>query len=241
MILNEVKDRFAIVARQGDSTHFVPNSKAAFEAAIKAGADLIHADVAMCSNGALVCTRNPKVSKMTLSEAEDALNFPLHRLMAMAEESGTGLLLDPRSTNIHLTRRIAGDARFFDMEDRIAVVARSLKHTKDIRAQSDTLGIVGVLNNPEQYAEFYKRGGNVATLYRLETTPMNIRLAEAREGRLRHPFWVLAGNADVQDVFNACDGLVGAGGMILKDPAVGREAMRRKAAPLPACARYGGD
>lgn len=243
MILDDVKDRFAIIARGGDSARFKANSREAFVSAIESGADLIQTDIQRSANGVLVCTGQTLVDgsligAISLDALKEAGVVPLYELMALAKKSknNVGLLLDPKSTQISLTQRIAGDARFFNMLDRVAVVAHSLKHTKDIRAQSGELGIVGVLRKPEQYAEFYKAGGNVATLGPLQTTPGNVRLAEAGVGQNRHPFWVLAGDIDMRGVFNACNGLVGAKGMIMNDPALGREALRRRAAPLPACA-----
>lgn len=242
MVLDGLKDRFVIVARQGNSVQSTARSAEFFAQAIQAGADFIQTDVQMAKNGVLVCTSQDTVNGEKLVGAMDVEDLkkagvvPLYELIAQVKNTQTHLLLNPKSAGPKLAERIAGDARFFGMEDRIAVVARSIKHTKDIRAQSDKLAIVGVLDNPEHYAAFYKAGGNVATLGKLETTPGNVRLAEAAEGPKRHPFWVLGGDASHQDVFNACNGLVGAKGMIMKDPAVGREALRRRAAPLPACA-----
>ena len=242
MILDDFNDRFAIVAHRGNSAHFKPNSRAAFVSALESGADLIQTDVQRCANGVLFCTGDTLVAgrlvgAMGREALQDAGVVPLYELMALAKRANKGLLLTPQSTHSSLTQRIAGDARFFNMHDRVAVVAHSLKHTKDIRAQSAALGIVGILRQPEHYAAFFKAGGNVSTLRQYTTTPANVRLAEAAQGRHRHPFWVLANDAGIRDVFNAHDGLIGASGMVMKDPAVGREALRRVGAFSPAFAR----
>src|SRR5690606_8286633 len=115
---------------------------------------------------------------------------------------------------------------------------RSLAYTADARALNDRIGIVGALRQPEHYARFSALGAHVATLGRTQTTPRNVRLAEAAQGRHRHPFLVMAPEAGIRDVFNACNGLVGARGIIMNDPETGREALRRRSAPLPACAGF---
>ena len=240
MILNDLKDRFVIVARQGNSVDYAPNSMRALASAFP-DADMIHATVTTLNNGVLVCSHESKANKLSLDEADDIGMVRLLDLMNWAKEHDKGLLLDPQSTDVALTQRIAGDARFFHMEDRVAVAARSLQHTKDIHDLNGNLGIVGVLRRPQQYEQFYKLGGHVATLRELETTPGNVRLAEAAEGRNRHPFWVLADEATVQGIFNACNGLTGAKGMIMRNPETGREALRQKGAKLPACAGFAPD
>lgn len=235
MILDQLKDRFVIVARQGNSAEYEPNSARALASAFP-DADIIHTDITACNNGVLFCTKDTSVGVMTREEAEDQGYISLRELMNWAKKANKDLLLEPRTNSAALVQRISGDARFFGMEDRISIVARSLRQTSIIRTQNDKIGIVGFLRKPEQYAEFYRLGGNVATLKNLTTTPLNVRLAEAAEGRHRHPFLVLAGKVDAYDVNTACNGLVGAKGIIMRNPDIGRAAMERRAAPTPACA-----
>lgn len=240
MILDILKDRFAIVAWRGNSAAYPANSPRALMMAFP-DSDIILTDVTACKNGVLFCSRNERVGKMSFDEADDRDIVPLRQMMNWAQEIDRHLLLNASPMNRSLLQRIVGDARFFGVEDRVSVVTRSLGATKYVRSLNDKIGIVGMLDKPEQYADFYKAGGHVATLAQNETTPQNVRLAEAAEGRHRHPFFVLAPKAGIQDVFNACNGLVGAKGIIMANSEIGREALRRRGAPAPVCAAFSPD
>lgn len=237
MILDILKDRFAIVAWRGHSAAYPANSPRALMLAVP-DSDIILTDVTACNNGVLFCSRNPRIGGMSFDEVDDMDVVPLRLMMNWAQETDRHLLLNASPMNRALLQRISGDARYFGAEDRVSVVIRSLGATRYVRALNDKVGIVGMLDKPEQYADFYKAGGHVATLAHHQTTPRNVRLAEAAEGRHRHPFLVLAPKAGIQDVFNACNGLVGAKGIIMANPEIGREALRRRSAPSPVCAAF---
>lgn len=237
MILDILKDRFAIVAWRGNSAAYPANSPRALLLAVP-DSDIILTDVTPCNNGALFCSRNERVGAMSFDEAEDMDFVPLRQMMNWAQETDKHLLLSASPMKRSLLQRIVGDARFFGTEDRVSVIVRSVGAAKFLNSLHDKIGIVGMLDEPEQYAAFYKAGGHVATLAHNETTPMNVRLAEAAEGRHRHPFLVFSPKAGIQDVFNACNGLVGARGIIMANPEVGQEALRRRRAPSPACAGF---
>ncbi len=240
MILDILKDRFAIVAWRGNSAAYPGNSPRALMSAVP-DSDIILTDVTACKNGVLFCTKSEAISNLPFEVVDDMDIVSLRQMINWAKETDKHLLLNPRTMKRELLQRIAGDARYFGAEDRISVVARSLAATKYVQSINDKIGIVGVLDKPTQYASFYKSGGHVATLARNSTTPENVRLAECAEGRHRHPFLVLAPNAGIQDVFNAYNGLVGAGGIIMANPEMGREALERRSARPPVCAGFSPD
>ena len=240
MILDILKDRFAIVAWRGNSAGYPANSPRALMSAVP-DSDIILTDVTNCRNGALFCSRDDRISKMFFDEVDDMDVVPLRMMMNWAKETDRHLLLNAVPMKRDLLQRIVGDARYFGAEDRVSVVTRTVGATKYVRGLNDKVGIVGMLDKPEQYADFYKAGGHVATLAHNETTPKNVRLAEVAEGRHRHPFLVLAPKAGMRDVFNACNGLVGASGIIMADPETGREALRLRGAPAPVCAAFSPD
>ncbi len=240
MILDILKDRFAIVAWRGNSAGYPANSPRALMSAVP-DSDIILTDVTACQNGVLFCSRDARIGKMSFDEVDDMDIVPLRVMMNWARDTDRHLLLNAAPMNRSQLQRLVGDARYFGMEDRVSVVTRTVGATKYVRGLNDKIGIVGMLDKPEQYADFYKAGGHVATLAHNETTPMNVRLAEAAEGRHRHPFLVLAPKAGIQDVFNAYNGLVGARGIVMADPEIGREALNRRTAPAPVCAAFSPD
>lgn len=232
MILDLLKDRFAIVARHGNSAAYPANSARALMMAAS-DSDIILTDVTACKNGVLFCSDKNAVSKMSSDEADGMDIVSLREMIGWAKETDGHLLLNAKPMKREMLQRIASDVHDLGVEERVSVVTRSLGLTKYVHSLNDRIGIVGILNKPEQYAAFYKAGGHVATLASHETTPKNVRQAEAAEGRQRHPFLVLAPKAVMQDVFNACGALVGARGIIMDNPGLGRESLRRREAFTP--------
>lgn len=206
MILDILKDCFAIVAWRGNSAAYPANSPRALMMAVP-DSDIILTDVTACENGVLFCSNNARIGKMSFDQVEDMDVVPLRMMMNWAKETDKHLLLNASPKRRGLLQRIVGDSRFFGVEDRVSMVTRSLTFTKYARSLSDKVGIVGILDVPRQYAAFYKAGGNVGVLAHNETSPKNVRL-------------------------------VGASGIIMANPEIGREALRRRGAKAPACVSF---
>ncbi len=228
MILDLLKDRFAIVAQQGYSVGYAANSPRALMSAVPF-ADIIMADVTLSKDDVLMCSDKRAVNKMTADDAVDHDVVPLDYLVDWAKQTDKQLLLNPRTADKFTMQAISRVARSLAAEDMISVVARTLAFTQNTHAFNDKLGIVGILKAPQLYTRFYDLGGHVGSLAYNETASMNVRLAEAAIGRHRHPFLVQAPEGGIQDVYNACNGLTGASGIIMRNPELGREAMERRA------------
>lgn len=239
MILDLLKERFAIVAQQGNSAGYPANSPRALISAVPY-ADILMADVTLAKGDVLLCSHERKHALMSVEEAEDHDIVPLPILVEWAKETDKQLLLNPRTKDKFTLQSISQVAKKLRAEDIIAVVAHTLEYTRNVHAFNDKLGIVGALRGPDLYARFYSLGGHVGTLRDTETTPQNVRLVEAAKGRHRHPFLVLAPDAGIQNVYNACNGMTGASGIIMRDPETGREALQRRAS-TPACAGFSPD
>lgn len=233
MILDLLKNRFAIVAHQGNSAAYAPNSPRALISAVPF-ADILMADITLSNDAVPMCSDRAPISTMTAEEAEDKDVVPLEVLVEWAQASDKHLILNPRTNNTLTLLKISDVARAMAAEDNISVVARTLAYTGYARAFNDKLGIVGMLKSPDLYARFYEKGGHVATLAQDEATPLNIRKAEAAAGARRHPFLILSPEAQIRDVYKACNGQTGAAGIVMKNPEAGHEALTSKASRGPA-------
>lgn len=251
MILDKLNDDFLIIAHRGDSAHHPGNTLAAFEAAAKAGAHLIEANLRQSVDGHYFCSNSGTVGGRKLEhmfgvELEEAGLLSVEKALAFSKDSGVPLVLDLRSSEPGFGAGVVDVLKRHHMEDRTVIGVNTLSQTSETRRASKDVGIVGFLDRPKDFPSFYKRGGNVARLWQGDTTPQNVRLAEAAEGRNRRPFWVMAGyypndkiarygDIDLQGVFSMKSGPVAAKGLIVNDPALAVEAVRRTRAPSPSC------
>lgn len=58
-------DRFTVIAHRGASAYYPENTRAAFEAAIELGADMVEFDVQLSRDGEVVVFHDEKISRCT--------------------------------------------------------------------------------------------------------------------------------------------------------------------------------
>lgn len=169
---------FQIIAHRGYSSLYPDNSMAAFEAALKAGADAIETDIREDDLGRLVCAHD--------AGATDAVLFL--QLLHFAKGK-IALLLDLKQDGLEFSKKVCDVLTQQKMEDQIIIGVRSVAHAQAIRDLMPGIPILGFLSNPAEFAALSSMGGTISRLWEGDVTPQT--MAQARSGNA--PVWIMSG------------------------------------------------
>ena len=224
-----------VVAHRGASTHHRESSPEAFAAAIEIGADAIETDVRRTVDGIFVCHHDETlkrtagidrpISALSFAELQQfAPDYAVQLADVLAALRGRiNLLLDLKlhgETDIAALVDLLAAAK---VDESVAIGVRSLATARLIRRQFPALTQLGLLEDPDESAEFIASGGNWVRLWQRMVTASRIEAIHA----LGRPVLVMAGGTGTPHPIGEIDAAelaalrrLGADGFMLNDPAL---------------------
>ena len=233
-----LQGRILVVAHRGFSANFTDNSTQAFEAAIKAGADLIETDIRLSRDGVLVCIHDREadgdyVEDLTWKELEKRSVLRLSDVLLIAQNR-VGVLLDIKIRDTDIPLRVFREVQRLRMENQVVFGLHGNKQVRALRRGAPNVVILGFLKNYKKFESFYRAGGDIARLWEEDINQTTLALARGPKGADR-PVWVTAGlrksGEDAGDIdAKRFLGLMARGldGVLVNDPALAVGARRSK-------------
>jgi len=193
-----------IVAHRGDCARFPENSLAAFEHAIRAGADLLETDVRIAADGVPVCWHDPDLARVTgtatpiagttaaglaaIALPGDARVHRLEEILAIAR-GRRPLMLDLKVDDAPARAAIMRAVALADMADEVVLGVRTPEQAAAYAATGRPLALLAMPAEPEGLSGFSPRHLIGARLW--EDQVHEAALARIRARQL--PVWVTAG------------------------------------------------
>ncbi len=230
------RGRILVVAHRGFSTTYTENSTRGFEAAIKAGADLIETDIRESRDGVLVCVHDREVDgdaveDLTWKELSKRSVLRLSDVLKIAQNR-VGVLLDIKIRDTDFPLRVFEEVKRLRMENQVVFGLRGNKQVRALRRGAPDVVILGFLTNYKKFESFYRAGGDIARLWEEDINETTLALARGPKGADR-PVWVTAGLRDSGEDAGDIDakrflGLMKRGfdGVLVNDPALALGARR---------------
>ncbi len=232
------RGRTLVVAHRGFSTTYTENSTRAFEAAIKAGADLIETDIRESRDGVLVCVHDKEVDGEFVEDLtwQDLKKHSVLRLSDVLRiaRNRIGVLLDIKIRDTDFPLRVLKEVKRLGMENQVVFGLRRNKQVRALRRGAPDVVILGFLKNYRKFESFYRAGGDIARLWEEDINKTTLALARGPKGANR-PVWVTAGLRNSGEDAGDIDakrflGLMERGfdGVLVNDPALALGARRSK-------------
>ncbi|MCZ6814589.1 MAG: glycerophosphodiester phosphodiesterase family protein [Alphaproteobacteria bacterium] len=230
------RGRILIVAHRGFSAIYTENSRAGFEAAIKAGADLIETDIRESRDGVLVCVHDREVDghdvkDLTWKQLAKRSVLRLSDVLKIAQNR-VGVLLDIKIRDTDFPLRVFEEVKRLGLENQVVFGLRRNSQVRALRRGAPDVVILGFLKNYKKFSAFYRAGGDIARLWEEDINETTLALARGPKGADR-PVWVTAGLRDSGEDAGDIDakrflGLMKQGfdGVLVNDPALARGARR---------------
>ncbi len=182
-----VQGRFLVIAHRGYSRAHPENTRAAFEAAIEAGADLIETDVRQSADGALFLAHDDVGDHLT-RELEELGVLRLEALLELARDRIV-LLLDIKEDNPAVLTSALETVYRHEMEEQVVFGLRSVEQVRAFRRMTPGIVVAGFLS-PWSYdfTDFFRAGGDIARLWEGDIDPGLVETARGQDGT--RPIWV---------------------------------------------------
>src|SRR5690606_18726941 len=161
--------RMKIVAHRGDCARFPENSLAAFEHAIRAGADLLETDVRIAADGVPVCWHDPDLARVTgtatpiagttaaglaaIALPGDARVHRLEEILAIAR-GRRPLMLDLKVDDAPARAAIMRAVALADMADEVVLGVRTPEQAAAYAATGRPLALLAMPAEPEGLSGF---------------------------------------------------------------------------------------
>ena len=229
-----------IVAHRGYSAAYPENTALAFERAIEAGADFIETDVRFTRDGALVCSHDPDLKRVSgdpraIAELDLAaikeIELPRgQRVLELAEvleiaRNRAGVMLDVKVTTPEMVEAIAQCLERTAMTSAVVFGARSFDHLENISRRCEGLAILGMPKSPELAEAFLAHDVRAIRYWEDELNAERVKLVTGA-GR---EVWVTAGSRPRQEapgyITQARARALAASGvnaLLVNDPTIGR-------------------
>lgn len=240
MNVSSRRGEFLVVAHRGYSASYPENGREAFEASIRAGADLIETDVRLSADGTMFCSHDPDLERVlgtsrTIAElsdeALDALSvMRLSDVLDLAR-GRIGVLLDLKLKYRDYPVLVYDFVHGMAMQSSTVFGVRTVEQAEALHRHAPDAAILGFLPRSDDIPAFFAAGGGIARLWEDETD--DAALAAARRAG-NHPVWVTAGlrrqgiapgDIDAARLRRLID--LGVDGLLVNDPA---QALRLRAA-----------
>ncbi len=213
-LLTTFQNIFAVIAHRGFSARYPDNSLAAFDAAIRAGADCIETDVRISPDGVIICAHDLVV------EANRNL-LPLSNAFSCVDKR-VPFLLDIKSEDAPTVVKILNFVRDSGYESNVILGVRSVMQVQAVRNIDPDVPLLGFIRVSE-IDDFYNTGGNIVRLWENDMSAENVFLAQ---GKNKAPVWVMTGfypemKTGIGDITaERLQGIVesGASGVLVNDP-----------------------
>jgi len=188
--------RILVIAHRGFSASYTENSIRGFEAAIKAGADLIETDIRLSRDGVLVCIHDKEVEDefvedLTWKDLKKRSVVRLSDVLKIAQNR-VGVLLDIKIRDTDFPLRVFEEVKRLGMENQVVFGLRRNKQVRALRRGAPDVVILGFLKNYKKFPAFYRAGGDIARLWEEDINETTLALARGPKGAAR-PVWVTAG------------------------------------------------
>jgi glycerophosphoryl diester phosphodiesterase len=172
---------FAVGAHRGASAVAVENSRAAFEAAIAAGADFIETDLRLSRDGVAVALHDPTLERLAgVPHAVADIDFAELRAMVPSlvriEEAidivaeRASLLIDTKIVDEGEVHRLAAELASRASGHRVAFGLRSLPAVAALRAVLPDCPVLGLFAGIADYPALKVLGGRWARLWQADVT-----------------------------------------------------------------------
>ena len=230
------RGQILVVAHRGFSATYTENSAPGFEAAIKAGADLIETDIRESRDGVLVCVHDREVDgdnveELTWKELSKRSVLRLSDVLRIAKNR-VCFLLDIKIRETEFPLRVFEEVKRLGMENQVVFGLRRNKQVRALRRDAPDVVILGFLRNYRKFESFYRSGGDIARLWEEDINKTTLALARG-PGVADRPVWVTAGLRNSGEDTGDIDakrflGLMERGfdGVIVNDPALALGARR---------------
>lgn len=193
-----------VVAHRGYSAAYPENTALGFERAIEAGAEYVETDVRFTRDGALVCSHDPDLRRIT-GDARPVASLTLEDIRAVKLAHGqhvlaleevlvlvrgrARLMLDVKVTTLDMVEAIALALERTQMSGDVIYGARTVEHLIDFAARCPEVAILGMPKTPALAAAFLAHTTKAIRYWEDEVTPERVSLAH----RARRSVWVTAG------------------------------------------------
>lgn len=174
-----------VVAHRGYSSRFPENTAIAFKGAVTAGADLVETDLRLSRDGAVVCSHDPdlgrvsgvgiRISDATLAELK-AVALPGNQTIPTLEEvleiahGKASVMLDAKVDSDALRETIMRTLRRTGMEQDIVYGVRSAAHLRTLREGNCGLALLAMPSQPHLLSDFLGPGLCGARLWEEDAT-----------------------------------------------------------------------
>ena len=193
-----------IVAHRGYSSRYPENTRLAFEQAIAAGADLIETDLRVTRDGAVVCSHDAELSRVTgvpvviadstLAQVKAAPMRDGQQILTLAEVLAIAggrvrVMLDVKIDSTALRAGALAALREAGMTDRVLYGVRSVEHLHAVRDAGPDLALIAMPAQPALLPEFLGAGVVAARLW--EDAASAAEIERVRQAGLEA--WITAG------------------------------------------------
>lgn len=230
-----MQSRIKVVAHRGYSARWPENSVAGARAALRAGADLVEADVRLTSDGELFCIHDPTLARLaglpdevaqctavelsTLDSPGGGIS-PFRDIVGVVAESGHGIVVDVKLPGAAILAAIRRDLDSAGWPNELWLGVRHIEQVTEAPSifggRAHVLAFVPQLGSADQ---FVRAGAHAVRVWENE-----IGLPAVRELLPRTSIWVTAGGVRRPDVGDTdAAGMAdirhaGASGVLLNDP-----------------------
>lgn len=235
-LLRQKSSSLVLISHRGFSGVYPDNSLEGFEAAIKAGADLVETDIRMSLDGMLVCNHDPDKNGKNIHHTSSAELAALGVVTAEAVfasiKGRIGIMLDIKKQPTDVLPTLMDLIRKHGMEQQVVVGVRTLEQTRYMRQHHPDITLLGMMGKYRDLKEFYALGGHIGRLWERDICKESLDICKDR------PFWITcqknAKLSKLSKIFARKPGYTtpkklaelaktGADGIIVNDPALARK------------------
>lgn len=192
------------IAHRGYSARFPENSRAAYEAAIRAGADYVEVDARLCADGVVICSHDADFERLTgqpsvIADTAASLFLDLDigdgetplRLADTLELLGARVkvLIDVKTTDERLSAAVVDCVQAAGRQSETVVGLRSRTQVSYVAARDATLPCLGLVGDYDEIPEFFETGAIAVRAWEDDIDHPAVQ----RALRNKQPVWVTAG------------------------------------------------
>lgn len=192
------------IAHRGYSARFPENSRAAFEAAIRAGADYVEMDARLSADGVVVCSHDADFERLTgqplviaETEASSLLDLDIGhgetplRLTDALELLGARVkvLIDIKTTDERLTAAVVDCVQVAGRRTETVIGLRALEQVSSVAACDATLPCLGFVGDYDEIPAFFEAGAIAVRAWEDDIDHPAVQRALQN----KHLVWVTAG------------------------------------------------
>lgn len=188
-----------IIAHGGNSAMFPENTLPAYKSAAKLEADVIEMDVIISADQEVFCVHpldgvdgfDKEYSKIPSKSFVQKGIPTLREVIKVLKDKGSRIYFDLKQDNVALIDKAVKTALEAGIEEsRLIIGSRSLERLRYIRSKYEELTVLGLLQDPEQYEEFFAMGGDIYRLWEKDLTQARIDAIHSLSGKV----WVTPGH-----------------------------------------------